>query len=117
MSHFVIARAAGSRAKWALLLLAGVLGAGVASAAAPDADAPSLVVRYSNESLTTDLGVQQLYRRIQFAAKQVCPEATVRDLRSIEQAKVCREQAVARAIHKVNNSQLAALHATNSKSG
>ena len=117
MSHFVTARAAGSRPKLALLLVAGVLGAGVASASAPDEVAPSMVVRYSNEALTSDAGVQQLYRRIQFAARQVCPEISIRDLRSSERAKVCREQAVAKAIHQVNNSQLAALHATSSKSG
>ncbi len=117
MSHFVTARTAGSRAKLAFLLVAGMLGAGAASVAAADESAPSLVVRYSNEALTTHVGVQQLYRRIQFAAKQVCPDMSIRDLHSIELVKVCREQAVAKAINQVNNSQLAALHASSSKSG
>ncbi|MEP6549238.1 MAG: UrcA family protein [Gammaproteobacteria bacterium] len=132
MSHFVTARAAGSRAKFALLLMAGALGTGAAGAAFSDAkapgvdtpgvdtpgvDTPTLVVRYSNEELTSNVGVQKLYRRIQLAAKQVCPDTSVRDLRGIELARICREQAVAKAIHQVNNSQLAALYAISSKSG
>jgi len=118
MSHFVTARAAGSRAKLALLMVAGgfgcAMGAGVANA---DTDVPSTVVRYSTEALTTNSGVEDLYRRIRFAAKQVCPESSVQDLRANELARVCRQQAVSRAIQKINNSQLAALHATTSKSG
>ncbi|MEP6885969.1 MAG: UrcA family protein [Gammaproteobacteria bacterium] len=112
MRHFVT-----SRAKLALLLVAGALGAGAASAGSLDTDVPGLVVRYSSEALTTHAGVKDLYRRIQFAAKKVCPEASIRDLRSIGVARVCREQAVANAIHQINNSQLAALNATSSKSG
>ena len=118
MSHFVTARAAGPRAKLALLMVAGGLGCALgAGAANADTDAPSMVVRYSTEALTTDSGVQDLYRRIRFAAKQVCPESSPQDLKANEMAKVCRQQAVSRAIQKINNAQLAALHATSSKSG
>ncbi len=115
MSHLVK-----FRAKAALLMVAGGLGlalAGAASAAAADAEAPTLVVRYSTDSLSTHSGVQELYRRIVRAARQVCPETSIRDLRANELARACREQAVSKAIRQINNSQLAALHANSSKSG
>jgi UrcA family protein len=114
MSQFATARAA-------LLVVAGslgcVLGAGVASADTVNADAPSRVVRYSTETLTSNDGVQDLYRRIQFAAKQVCPDSFSKDLHANQLVKACREQAVANAIHQINNSQLAALHDSSSKKG
>src|SRR5580698_4785928 len=56
-----------SRAAVALLLLgglAGVMAAGAAGAATSDNDPPSIVVKYSDLSLATDSGVNQLYRRI-----------------------------------------------------
>jgi UrcA family protein len=121
MSHFVTARAAGFRGKLALLMVAGslgcVLGAGAASADTVKADAPGRVVRYSTEALTSNDGLQDLYRRIQFAAKQVCPDSFSRDLHANELVKACRQQAVANAIHQINNTQLAALHDSSSKSG
>jgi UrcA family protein len=119
MSHFDTARAAGSRAKLALLVVAGsfgcVLAAGLANAA--NADAPTRVVRYSTETLTSNDGLQDLYRRIQFAAKQVCPDSYSKDLHANQLVKACREQAVANAIHQINNPQLAALHDSSSKKG
>lgn len=121
MSNFITARVAGSRTKSALLLLGGfvgvmgVMGVGAASAASPGGDVPSVVVKYSDQSLTTDGGVKELYHRIVHAAKQVCPEASVRDFEARRQIEQCRDQAVARAIRKIDNSRLAALHATNSK--
>ena len=121
MSQFATARTAGSRAKLALLMLAGGLGcalaAGAASADAVDTAAPSRVVKYNTEALTSNSGLQDLYRRIQVAAKQVCPDTFSRDLHAGELVKACRQQAVANAVHQINNSQLAALHAGSSKNG
>ena len=60
MSIFITARAAGPRAKVALLALgalAGVMAAGLSSAASPDRDVPSIVIHYSQSSLATDTGV------------------------------------------------------------
>jgi UrcA family protein len=122
MSKFATARpAAGSRVKLALLLAAGSLGcvlfAGVASADTFEVAAPSRVVQYTTEALTSNDGLQDLYRRIQFAAKQVCPDSFSKDLHANELVRACRQQAVANAIHQINNSQLAALHDSSSKSG
>jgi UrcA family protein len=120
MSHLITARAPSSRAKFALLMLgsvAAVLGLGAASAATPNSDVPSIVVKFSELSLSTDAGVNELYRRLTVAAKQVCPITEIRDLQSVRLAEQCRDQAVARAIQKIDNSRLAALHASHSKNG
>jgi UrcA family protein len=121
MSALITTRAAGSRFKFALLMLTGgfacAAAAGTASAATPDNDVPSIVIRYSNQTLATDQGVQQLYSRIVRAAKQVCPDATIRDLAARASVQQCRQQAVARAVHQIDSPQLAALYATNSKRG
>jgi UrcA family protein len=121
MSTFITARAAGSRSKIAFLMLTGGLGCatvfGTASAATPDNDVPSIVVRYSSQTLATDHGVQQLYGQIVRAARQVCPDAMIRDLGAAARVQQCRQQAVARAIHQIDNPELAALYATSSKRG
>ena len=119
MGHFITTGTASSPAKLALLLvgsLAGVIAAGAANAN-PDRDAPSIVVQYTDQSLATDAGVGDLYRRITAAARHVCPSASIRDLHGLKQEEECRDQAVARAIRKIDNSRLAALHATHSKNG
>jgi UrcA family protein len=120
MSTFVTPRTAGSRTKVALLMLAGglgcALGAGAASAAAADSDVPTVVVRYTAESLATDSGVQALYRKLVTASVRVCPKQEgifwVTDA-----VRSCRQQAIARAVEHINNPHLAALYATSSKSG
>jgi UrcA family protein len=120
MSTFIPARATGSRAKFVGLLLgslAGVLTVGAAGAASPDSDLTSVVVKYSRESLANDAGVNELYRRINSAAKQVCPDVSSRDLAGQQKVKQCRAQAVAVAIRQIDNSRLAALHAGRSKNG
>jgi UrcA family protein len=120
MSTFIPSRTAGSRARVALVLLgslAGVMAAGAAGAATPDSGVPSVVVKFDALTLDTDSGVNQLYRRIESAAKQVCPDGTMRDLSAHQRVEQCRKQAVARAIQQIDNPRLAALHAVRSKSG
>ena len=120
MSHVITARGAGSRAKFALLMLGslvGVLGLGAANAATRDSDVPTIVVKFSELSLSTDAGVNALYHRILYAARQVCPNVSIRDLAGYQQVEQCRDQAVARAIRQIDNSQLAALYASRAKNG
>src|ERR1700722_7072113 len=120
MSTFTPAGIVGSRAKFTLLLLgslAGLAAAGAAGAAGTDSDAPSVTVKYRENSLATNGGVNELYRRITVAARQVCPASSIRDLVAQHQAAQCREQAIARAISQIGNPQLAALHANHAKNG
>jgi UrcA family protein len=108
------------RAKLALLVLgslAGIMAAGAAGAANPANDVPSLVVKYDGASLATESGVNDLYRRITYAAKKVCPDPSSKDLFGQRQAQECRNQAVARAIRQIDNSQLAAVYASHLGNG
>jgi UrcA family protein len=119
MSSFVTARAVGSRAKIALLMLTGAfscaLAVGAASAATVDSDVLTVVVHYTTESLATDSGVKALYHRLAHAAEQVCPSVGTPFVSSA--ARACRQGAIARAVEQINNPHLAALHATSSKKG
>jgi UrcA family protein len=118
MSHFITSGRAGSRGKLAMMLLgslAGLAAFGAASAANPNSEVPSLVVQYTEQSLATDAGVDQLYRRIAAAAAKVCPDAPIRDLGALQQVNHCRNAAIARAIRQIDNSRLAALYASHSK--
>jgi len=120
MSISTRARAAGPRAKFGLLLLgslAGIMAAGGASAAGLDSDVPSIVVKYSAQSLATDDGVYALYRRITAAAKQVCPDPGTHNWNLKAAVDQCRNDAIAGAIRQIDNSRLAALHAAHSKNG
>jgi UrcA family protein len=110
MSHFV---------KLALLTagsLAAALSFGAVNAATPQ-DPPSVVVKYSDQDLSTTSGVNEVYRRIVRAAKQVCPDVSIQDLSLQRKVAECRDQAVARAIRQIDNAQLAALYAAHSKNG
>jgi len=117
MSTFIRTRAAGSRARVALLLLGSLAGVMAAGAATIDSDVPSVVVKYSDLTLATDNGVNQLYRRITAAAKRVCPDYPLRDLGAQRQVEHCRNQAIAKAIQQIDNPRLAALYAVRSKNG
>jgi UrcA family protein len=118
MSHFNAQRLTGSPAKLALLALgtlAGTLCLGAANAQSPNGEVPSVVVKYSEQSLATGKGVNELYRRIVRAAEKVCPAPSLVNLSALAMAEECRDQAVARAIRQIDNSQLAALYAAHSK--
>jgi UrcA family protein len=109
MSHFV---------KLAVLTLGSLTAAlsfGAVNAATPESP-PSVVVKYSPQDLSTEQGVKEVYRRIVRAAKQVCPEYSYSFNLSLQSKMAeCRDQAVARAVRQIDNSQLAALYAQHSK--
>ncbi|HUK03397.1 MAG TPA: UrcA family protein [Steroidobacteraceae bacterium] len=88
-----------------------------ASAATPPADAHSFAVHYSDLDVASPQGAMQLYRRIAFAATQVCPDNGVRDLTEVAKMRACRSQAIAHAVQEVRSPQLAAVSATQGKHG
>jgi UrcA family protein len=105
--------------KVATLIFCGIVGAagmGAASAATQEFDAPSLVVKYDRHSLQTDTGAHAVYRKIVFAAEQVCPQSSESRLVS-EGTQQCRAKAIARAVTKINDSRLAAIYVSSSRSG
>lgn len=82
----------------------------VASAGQPDADVPQTTLYYSVHDLATDQGTRALYRRIESAARKVCPAYDSQDLEGFAASRDCQRQAVARAIHQIGNGRLAAVH-------
>ncbi len=102
--------------------LFGAIGAGTAGAAsaktpAAAADAPSVTVRYGDLDLTSAAGTRVLYRRLVGAAKQVCPDASGRELSARHSVEVCREQAIINAARQIPSPQLAAMVADRVKAG
>jgi UrcA family protein len=93
-----------------VLLIGGLAGLSLGTAAVAadhDSPAPSIVLHYNNDALSTDEGVLVFYHRLVRAAERVCP-ATDRVLVS-DAERACREQAIAKVVEKMNNSKLAAL--------
>ncbi|MBS0419646.1 MAG: UrcA family protein [Proteobacteria bacterium] len=89
------------RMTWVTLTaLSAAMLVGVSHAASPG-DVPSQTVAYQDLDLNSDAGVQALYRRIQFAADQVCGEADTRELARLHVKKACVDRAVSDAIATV----------------
>ena len=96
------------------LIGTGTSAAGDASAQTAMDPVPQVVVRYADLNLATHEGVAHLYRRIVAAARQVCPDAPSRELRRAAVADQCRAAVVSRAVQRVNDVHLSAIHqATN----
>jgi UrcA family protein len=71
---------------------------------------PSATVRYHAVDLTNPAQVQDLYRRIKFAARSVCPQYTVPDLERVQILRACIDTAMANAVESVDHPSLTALH-------
>jgi UrcA family protein len=96
-------------------LLAGSFG--VAQAATPADDVPKVVVSYSDLDLSTTEGARVLYKRISFAAQQVCPYQDDKALARVAVNHACREAAIERAVNSVHSAQLAAVRSERVKRG
>jgi UrcA family protein len=100
-----------------LMILCGIAGATAAGAATPNEDVPTLKVRYTADTLETDHGAKVLYTRLVHAAEQVCPAEFTGSRLVSPSVQTCRDQAVARAVHQINNSRLAAVYSATTKRG
>jgi UrcA family protein len=99
----------------ACVLLSGSLG--IANAAVPGEEVPTVVVAYGDIDLGTDEGVRALYSRITFAASHVCPFQEAMDAEHVALFKSCRDAAITRAVSAIKSPQLAALRAEHAKRG
>ena len=90
--------------------------AGMASAATPSLDMPTIAVKYDPAALNSYEGARQLYARLANAAAEVCPSFDSPRWIS-HQVQACREQAIESAVAKVHNPRLAAVHLSASKRG
>lgn len=88
-----------------------------AYAAAPAVTSPSLRVSYHDLNLATEQGTQALYGRIVSAARKVCAPSDIRILVEVAAAHACEAQAVAHAVHAVNNPRLAATYSAHQRQG
>ncbi len=104
-------------------MIARILALGLMSAAAvasqagtstPD-DVPTVRVHYEDLDLSTEHGALTLYKRIEGAARQVCPSASTLNIRASHLAAHCVSTAVSRAIADVNSPQLAKVGAERSR--
>jgi UrcA family protein len=102
----------------ALVLIGCALGIGSSMAHAARApDVPSKTVKYSDLNLATDEGALELYSRIATAARAVCPDPDLRDLRTFANSERCQSEAIARAVHDVHSPRLAAMYNTRTNHG
>jgi len=92
-----------------------VAAAGVAGAATPDLDAPSIAVKYDPATLDSNDGARQLYARLASAAVEVCPSYDAHWVS--HQVEVCRAHALESAVAKVHNPRLAAIYLSATKRG
>jgi UrcA family protein len=71
----------------------------------------SAVVRYDDLSLDSAAGIKALYARLTHAAAQVCgSQPHVAELRRLAQYRSCYNSALNKAIDKIDNDNLQALH-------
>lgn len=102
-----------------MMLMCGIVGAayaGALSAATPD-DELSVTVRFNPQNLDSDSGARALYRRLVNAAVEVCPASSISPHWITDAVRQCREQSIARAVHKINSPKLVAVYAADSKNG
>ncbi len=118
MKNAELTRKIASRGAAALLVLA----ATSVRCPAPPRHRPPTAYRRSpcatrDLNLSTEAGAKALYRRVAFAAKQVCPADDIRDLSGLVIARACQQAAIERAVHLVNNPQFAAVYAAATRHG
>jgi UrcA family protein len=77
---------------------------------APD-DVPTVRVHYQDLDLSTEHGAVTLYKRIEGAAKEVCPPTNTMSVHAMRLAQQCVASAIERAVADVNSPQLARLSA------
>jgi UrcA family protein len=82
------------------------MGANAAQPPSPRA----VAVRYHAANLTNPEQAQELYRRIKFAARSVCPQYAVPDLERVLILRACVDTAVDNAVESVDHPSLTALH-------
>lgn len=73
------------------------------------AQVPTVTLTYHTADLATERGVRVLYRRIERAARQVCPKYDPLDLHRASLSRVCQERAIADAVRQIGNPRLATI--------
>jgi UrcA family protein len=98
-----------------LLALACALAISGFAAAGTKTEIPSVVVKYSDLTLSTKAGVASLHSRIRNAAEAVCSPMNSRILGLRQQYEACVSDAVAEGVASVGNANLSNYHLYGSK--
>lgn len=70
-------------------------------------------VNYADLNLANPAGIEQLYKRLKYAAANACGPTSLREAGSLEQIannKACVKQLLDRAVQKVDNAALSKRH-------
>ena len=73
-------------------------------------DAPQIHVKYGDLNVNDAAGAAVLYRRIRFAATQVCERPGMLDLAKLQLVEACVARAVAAAVAAVDKPALTAVY-------
>lgn len=73
-------------------------------------DVPTRTVRYSDLDLGTQAGAKALYRRIRYAAEQVCGNPDWRQRFESAAVKACIGRAISSSVHSVNDARLTSVY-------
>jgi UrcA family protein len=75
---------------------------------------PTRTVHYSSLNLNTQAGAEVLYRRIRYAAEQVCGDVNSWELTKAAAARACVERAVGDSVRAVNSPRLTGVYTAHS---
>ncbi len=95
-----------------------IAAAGTASAQDPASDStPRVTVKFALREFATDAGTLAVYRRIEAAAREVCPALPTGSLIENAASRECERAAVARAVAQISEPRLAAIAARRADRG
>jgi UrcA family protein len=108
---------------WRRTMIARIVALGLMSAAAAVSQAgtsasdevPTVQVHYADLDLSTEHGALTLYKRIEGAARRVCPSASSLNIRASQLSARCVSTAIERAVADVNSPQLAKVGAVRAR--
>jgi len=97
----------------AAVLTGALLAAPAASAAEVSATHDGYRIRYSPSELENSADAENIYRKLKFAARQVCESgATLRSLSERIQSERCVEKVLASVVQEIDQPLLSSLHAS-----
>ena len=85
--------------------------------AAPSGEVAHVVVKYDADKAATESGALELYHRLSFAAREVCPSDSGHDINRMMLVRQCQKEALARAVGKINTRHLVEIAAARANRG
>jgi UrcA family protein len=85
--------------------------------AAPAEDVPSVALKYDAQKAATERGAMELYARLVYAAREVCPIATMGDRSGEALVRRCQKEALKRAVSQIHERHLVEIAAKRENRG